>query len=107
MTAHCEPSLEVVQLELMLDMSDLVALGFETALLNTLQQLDGRVLFNRRLDSDDDFQRVAAVAVGPERDVALVFLDHSGTSTSTEAAAGNQRAMAQEAIEEARKNTDV
>ncbi|WP_244468018.1 hypothetical protein [Nitratireductor soli] len=103
MKACCEPALEIVQLELMLEMSDLVALGFETTLLNALDKLDGAVLFNRRLDGDDVYQRAAAVTVGPDRDVALVFLDHSGTSTHTEAAAASQRPVAREALEAARE----
>lgn len=92
-----EVSLEVVQLELLLGLADLIAQGFETALLAALEELDGRVLFNRRLDGDPRFQRVAAVMVGPEADVALVFLDHSGTTIQVENAGESERTIAREA----------
>ncbi|MCR4268611.1 hypothetical protein [Nitratireductor sp. ZSWI3] len=93
-----ETALEVVQLELMLDLADLVTQGFEAALLAALDELDGRVLFNRRLDGDPRYQRVAAVALGPDDDIALVFLDHSGTATFTEDAHASAHVLAAEAI---------
>lgn len=95
---QCDNALEVVQLELLLDLADLVAQGFETALLTALDELDGRVLFNRRLDDDPQYQRIAAVALRPENEVALVFLDHSGTSTRTEDARASNHPLRDEAL---------
>ncbi|WP_404933794.1 hypothetical protein [Nitratireductor sp. L15S-10] len=92
-----EVSLEVVQLELLLNLADLIAQGFETALLAALNDVGGSVLFNRRLDGDPRFQRVAAVMLGPEADVALVFLDHSGTTIHMESAGESTRMIAREA----------
>ncbi|MDV6226930.1 hypothetical protein R2G56_11590 [Nitratireductor aquimarinus] len=94
---HNEPSLEVVQLELLLDLADLIAQGFEAALLSVLDDVDGQILFNHRLDGDPQYQRVAAVMVGADADVALVFLDRSGTTTHVEGAAESDRAIAREA----------
>lgn len=94
---HNEPSLEVVQLELLLDLADLIAQGFEAALLSVLDDVDGQILFNHRLDGDPQYQRVAAVMVGADADVALVFLDRAGTTTHVEGAAESDRAIAREA----------
>lgn len=98
-----QPSLEVVQLEMLLNLSDLVAKGFETTLLEVLEDIGGRFIFNRRIEADPRFQRVAAAVVGPDRDVALIFLDHSGTATHVELAATSRHPMAQEAITESRR----
>ncbi|WP_367716113.1 hypothetical protein AB2N04_18415 [Nitratireductor sp. GISD-1A_MAKvit] len=92
-----EVPLEVVQLELLLSMEDLIAQGFETALRKVLQKLGGTVLFNRRLDGDPRFQRVAAVMVGPDFDAALVFLDSSGTGVHVEHSCHSDRMIAREA----------
>jgi len=92
-----ETSLELVQLELLLSLADVVAQGFETALLAALSEVDGQVLFNRRLDGDPQFQRVAAVMVGPDADVALVFLDRAGTTILMESADESGRTIAREA----------
>lgn len=78
------PALEVVQFELLLGICDLVVQGFEAACRVAAEQLDGRILFNHRLDDDPAFQRVAAVAVGPQDEVALVFLDHAGAAMHVE-----------------------
>ncbi|QZZ37411.1 hypothetical protein KW403_11450 [Nitratireductor kimnyeongensis] len=91
-------SLEVVQLELLLSLCDVIAQGFETALLSVLDQVDGQILFNRRLEGDPQFQRVAAVMVGPDADVALVFLDRSGTTMQVENVGESTRTIAREAV---------
>lgn len=56
-------SLELVELELALKHQDRVALGFEGTVRHALEQVEGRLLFQMRLDGADDCDWVAAVAL--------------------------------------------
>lgn len=90
--------LEAVQLEMLLDIADLISRGFETVLAEVVEDIGGRILFNRRLEDDPHHQRVAAVTVGPRADAVLVFLDHAGTAVHVEPAAASGHAAAREAL---------
>ena len=55
--------LELVELELALKHQDHVALGFERTVQQALEKVEGRLLFQMRLDGVDDCDWVAAVAL--------------------------------------------
>ncbi|MEC9247131.1 hypothetical protein T8J41_19130 [Nitratireductor rhodophyticola] len=56
-------SLELVELELALKHQDFVELGFEGAVRQALDQINGRLLFHMRLDGMNDCDWVAAVVL--------------------------------------------
>ena len=75
-------SLEVVQIELALGALDIVAHGFEGALLKAAELVSGEVIFNIRAPEDSDQQRIAAISVtdGIDDQTVLVMLAKDGTT---------------------------
>jgi hypothetical protein len=80
------PPLEIVQLELLLDGADVLATGFEGAVMDAVVKIGGELLLNQRLEDDPEHQRGAAIALGREehQSIALVFLDRDGHHISIE-----------------------
>jgi hypothetical protein len=70
-------SLEAVELELELHNQNLVSLGFEESIRVALERIGGEILFQMRIENED-CQRVAAVRLGDERELALVIMPPNG-----------------------------
>lgn len=91
------PPLEIVQLELLLNGTDVLQTGFEGAMMEAVEKLGGgELLINLRLDDDPTRQRGAAVALGDghHKSVALVFLHRDGQHISVENAEASSHPLA-------------
>jgi hypothetical protein len=100
--AETTENLEFVLLEMRMRTADIVRAGFANSLASAASELGGRILFNIRLDDDEDDQRCAAMLLGPgEADecVALVFLDGFGHSVRVENAAESRHPLAARATQ--------
>lgn len=74
--------LELVELELALKHQDFVEQGFEGAVKHALEQIDGRLLFQMRLDGVNDCDWVAAIALEDEdTPVHALVVQRTGSET--------------------------
>ncbi|EKF19846.1 hypothetical protein [Nitratireductor pacificus] len=76
--------LELVELELALKHQDCVALGFEGTVRHALEQVEGRLLFQMRLDGADDCDWIAAVALQTSESPVFALVVQKADSGSLE-----------------------
>jgi hypothetical protein len=97
------PVLEIVSLEMLLQTADLVGDGFEASLTKALEQLDGVILFNVRLDEDPHYQRVAGLRLFGEEEthIALALLPNGGRNIVVQEARLSDHPLARIALAEA------
>lgn len=76
------PQLETVLIEMIVQAADFPAASFDSVAGDCADKSGGRILFNVRVDSHADVQRVAAIASKSDAGVAplLLLLDRTGTS---------------------------
>jgi hypothetical protein len=86
-------SLEAVELELALHNQNLVSLGFEESIHTALKAIGGEMLFQMRLENET-CQRVAAVRIGSEGELALVIMPPDGGLMRVEAVAQSSNPIA-------------
>lgn len=86
-------SLEAVELELELHNQDLVSQGFEESIRVALRRIGGEILFQMRMENED-CQRVAAVRLGQERELALVIMPPDGGLMRVEPVAKSSNPLA-------------
>lgn len=86
-------SLEAVELELALHNQNLVSLGFEESIHTALKAIGGEMLFQMRLEIET-CQRVAAVRIGSEGELALVIMPPDGGLMRVEAVAQSSNPIA-------------
>ena len=90
------PSLELVELELVLRHQGFVETGFEGAVRQALERIGGSLLFRMRMDGVDGYDWVAAVQLGQEghRTLAIVAQPTDGGPLLVEEAGASKLPVA-------------